>query len=288
MTATAVCRVLLHTWIVRQLEPNARTWLDDVTGRISEGASDRDIYLAVSLVPRKVGKADLALTEDDLAAAQAARRGWQPGDWSVDQAARLLIVLSVADAARLAGLIDQLCVTADVAELVAFYRGLPLYPEPERYVARAREGTRTNMKAVFNAVAHRNPYPVERFDEAAWNQMVLKALFIGSSLWPIERLDERANPALARMLCNYAHERWAAGRQVTPELWRCVGRHADAAALGDLERVLESGEEMERRAAALALSDSADPAAAAILELTPELTAEIAGGRLVWNDIRPA
>lgn len=288
MTATAVCRVLLHTWIVRQLEPNARTWLNDVTGQISEGASDRDIYLAVSLVPRKVGKADLALTEDDLAAAQAARRGWQPGDWSVDQAARLLMVLSVADPARLAGLIDQLCVTADVAELVAFYRGLPLYPEPERYVARAREGARTNMKAVFNAVAHRNPYPVERFDEAAWNQMVLKALFIGSSLWPIDGLDERANPALARMLCDYAHERWAAGRQVTPELWRCVGRHADAAALGDLERVLESGEELERRAAALALSDSADPAATAILERTPELTAEIAGGRLIWNDIRPA
>ena len=68
--------------------------------------------------------------------------------------------------------------------------------------------------------------------------MVLKALFVGSALRPIQGLDARANPPLARMLSDYAHERWAAGRPVSPELWRCVGRFADAAALADLQRVL--------------------------------------------------
>jgi hypothetical protein len=148
------------------------------------------------------------------------------------------------------------------------------------------KGARTNMKAVFNAVAHHNPYPAENFDEAAWNQMVLKALFIGTPLWPIQRLDERANPALARMLCDYAHERWAAGRAVSPELWRCVGRHADERALSDLERGIETGEPMERQAAALALSDCA-ACQAERGEAAPDLTADIAGGRLTWNDIRP-
>ena len=72
-----------------------------------------------------------------------------------------------------------------MSELAAFYRGLPLYPDPPRYLARATEGLRTNMKNVFESIAHRNPYPSEQFPEAAWNQMVLKALFVGSALRPI-------------------------------------------------------------------------------------------------------
>ena len=121
------------------------------------------------------------------------------------------------------------------------------------------------MRAVFEAVAHRNPYPSEQFAENRWNHMVLKALFVGSTLHPIQGLDERANPPLARMLCDYAHERWAAGRPVSPELWRCVGPHADAEALADLQRVLATGDASERKAAALALAACPDPRASALL-----------------------
>ena len=38
--------------------------------------------------------------------------------------------------------------------------------------------------------------------------MILKALFIGTALQPIEGLERRWNPDLSRMLCDYAHERW--------------------------------------------------------------------------------
>ena len=48
--------------------------------------------------------------------------------------------------------LEQLCNTADVRELIAFYQGLPLYPNQKAYVARAGEGARTKMKAVFEAV----------------------------------------------------------------------------------------------------------------------------------------
>ena len=37
----------------------------------------------------------------------------------------------------------------------------------------------------------------EQFSEAMWNQMVVKALFIGSTLAPIQKLDERRNADLA-------------------------------------------------------------------------------------------
>ena len=179
----------------------------------------------------------------------------------------------------------QLCRTADVSEQVAFYRGLPLYPDAQRLEAQAAEGTRTNMRAVFEAVAHRNPYPKEQFAENRWNHMVLKALFVGTTLHPIQGLDERANPPLARMLSDYAHERWAAGRPVSPELWRCVGPHADAEALADLQRVLATGGAIERQAAALALHACPHAKARELLAAAPDLAAAVEGGKLSWQTL---
>ena len=279
-------RELLVRWLVRQLSPEAMTWLEKSLAQLRTSGKDADLYMAVSLAARKAGKADLALSEADVRDAQAARAGWDPRGWSADQAARVALLLSLDnDPGRLSRCLDQLCITADVSELAAFYRGLPLYPDPARYLARATEGLRTNMKNVFEAIAHRNPYPSEQFPEAAWNQMVLKAVFIGLALWPIANLDRRANAALARMLRDYAHERWAAGRPVSPELWRCVGPHANQAMLQDLEKVLGQGTEPERKAAALALHASRDPAAAALLRHSPELARAAAAGELNWQNL---
>ena len=102
---------------------------------------------------------------------------------------------------------------------------------------------------------------------------------------PIQELEKRANPALMRMLCDYAHERWAAGRPISPELWRCVGRYADIAALADLERVLNTGTAAEREAAALALGDSPEMAAQALLQRHPDLAAAVAGGKINWTTV---
>jgi hypothetical protein len=225
----------------------------------------------------------LALSEADLAQAGQARPGWDPRGWSVDQAARIVILLQGGGTGEaFAARFTQLCRTADVSEQVAFYRGLPLYPDAPRLEAQAAEGTRTNMRAVFEAVAHRNPYPKEQFAENRWNHMVLKALFVGSTLHPIQGLDERANPPLARMLSDYAHERWAAGRPVSPELWRCVGPHADAEALADLQRVLATGSAIERQAAALALHACSAAKAKELLASAPDL-ASIEAGKLSWD-----
>ena len=132
-------------------------------------------------------------------------------------------------------------------------------------MARCREGLRSNITPVFCAVAHRNPYPVEQLAEDAWNQMVLKALFVGAELDPIEGLDARANPALSRMLCDYAHERWSAGRTISPELWRCVGPHADDAAVADLERALETSDDATRAAVLATLKTCPHPRAKELL-----------------------
>lgn len=277
---------LLRGWLTRQLPEQDFAWFDGQLRKSSASDADRDLYITLGLIPRRLGKGDLELSAEDLAAADAARTGWDPSHWSIDGAAR---VLALSEAGGVAQTFAQrfagLCRMADAGEAVAFYCGLPLYPSPELLENQVGQGLRTNMRAEFEAIAHRNPYPRERFDEHRWNHMVLKALFIGSTLAPIQGLDERANPELARILCDYAHERWAAGRPVTAELWRCVGPFAQQAALADLERVLETGDAHERQAAALALHASPDPGARTLLNLEQEMAAAIANGKLSWDSL---
>jgi hypothetical protein len=113
--------------------------------------------------------------------------------------------------------------------------------------------------------------------------MVLKALFIGVPLHPVDGLERRSNSELARMLLDYAHERWAAGRSVSPELWRCVGRYLDSRGVADLRRVLADEDPWQRRAGALALADSPLPEAAALLATVPDLALELKESELSWE-----
>lgn len=280
---------LLGQWLATRLPAEGTAWLAEGIERMRASGAERDLYLLFSLASRKVGTRPLAPTAAELAAASASRPGWDPGDWTVDQATRVhLLLASTTDGAETSRRLDRLCSAADIWELVALYRGLPLYPGAPLHVLRAAEGVRSNMRVVFEAVAHRNPYPAERFGEPAWNQMVLKALFVGSRLHPIVGLDARRNPLLARMLCDYAHERWAASRPVSPELWRCVGPYASGALLDDFRRLLERGSAVEQQAAALALLEASDPAATRLLESRPALARDARSGCLDWERLAAA
>ena len=257
---------LLITWLARRTTPEAMAWLADRRTQFARDQSPRTFAFAFSSASRRVGKSDLALDEADLIAADKTRPGWTPLGLSADQAARIVLLLAAAPGTeQFAKRLETLVSTADVGERTAIYKGLPLYPDQPSLIPVATEGLRTAMRSIFEAVAHHNPFPVEQLPQSAWNQMVLKTLFIDSALHPIAGLDRRWNKPLARMLSDYAHERWAAHRPVAAELWRGVGRFADEAAIADLTRVLTAGNETERKAAALALSECPHPTAAAAL-----------------------
>ena len=217
---------LLRQWVQRQAG-EAADWFGDAMDGLEPGATERDLHIVLGFAPRRLGKADLDLTPEDLAAAEAACPGWNPSGWSVDGAARVAALLAFRGQRPFADIFKDLRRTSDVAEMIAMYRGLPLYPEPEKLFFEVGEGLRSNLKPVFEAIAHNNPFPRDHFDDHRWNHMILKALFVGSELAPITGLDERANPELARILIDFANERWAASRPVTPELWRPVRPFAD-------------------------------------------------------------
>lgn len=276
-------RTLLRAWLSRQLSDTQNAWLDEQIAVLKKDFSDPALDTALGLVPRRLGKGELALSDSDLADASAALDGWEPRDWSVPDAARILLLSGLpATGQPFADRFRRLCETADATESIALHRGLPLYPDPAALEPQVGEGLRSNMRAMFEAIVHRNPYPRQHFDTHRWNHMVLKALFIGSRLAPIQGLDQRANPELARIMCDFAHERWAAGRPVPFEIWRCVGPFAEGPMLDDLARALSSDETLARSAAALALSNCPHPAAAGLLRAQPRLAADIASGKLSW------
>jgi hypothetical protein len=215
-------RHLITSWLVERVPHGDWQWFHAALGEI--GQSDRALFTTFSMLPRRFGKCDAQLTASDLAAAQALRPGWNPQDWSVDQLGRSLLLLTMpqTDGAKVAHWFEQLYQTSGIRELVALHQTLPLLAHPARYRFWAAEGVRSHMTGVFEAIALNNPYPAEEFDEAAWNDLILKAIFIGAQLRPIVGLRERANSQLSRMLVDYMAERQAALRTITPELWPLI------------------------------------------------------------------
>jgi len=279
---------LLRNWISRQLSGAAKDWFDAQVKKLDTDTSNKTFDIAFGMAPRKLGKDDLTLTADDLAQAEAARPGWQPGLLSLDTAARIYFLIQASNDPSIpfAKRFKELHRTADVGELLALYFGLPLYPDPESLVALAADGLRTNIKAEFKAVAHNNPFPLEHFTENPWNNMILKALFIGVMLEPIQGIDQRANPELARILRDYAHERWAAERFVSPELWRCIGPFAVGEYLDDFQRVIDQGNDTEKKAVALALTTAPDSEKKNDLrKQLADYDAALSQGELTWATI---
>jgi len=277
---------LLKTWLSRQLTVEQSNWLDGQLEKIKSDPSLRNIQIAFGMMPRRLGKDDLLLRADDFKAANQIRENWKPIGWSVDIAARNLVLLEASKHTnQFVEIFVTLCRYADVAEAVGLYSGLPLFPDPTALEAQAGEGLRTHMRSIFEAIAHNNPFPCEQFDENRWNHMILKALFVESKLDPIQGLDARANPELARIVRDYAHERRAASRPVTPELWRCIGPYADGEVLTDLDYLIDRGDENEKKAAALALNASPSPQAHEKLKRLPDLYSSIQAKQLTWHTL---
>ncbi len=232
---------LLERWVIGQ-SGDTGPWVRDQLVLLSQSTKERDLHKFLGLAPRRLGKADLDLSAKDLTDADSALPGWRPDGWSIDGAARVLGLLRFKGARPFAEIFKDLRRTSDAAEMIALYRGLPLYPEPEALDFEVGEGLRSNLKPVFEAIAHRNPFPRDVFDQHRWNHMILKALFIEVALAPITGLKQRANPELARILVDFAKERWAAGRPLAPEHWISVAPFRDDPAIRpELDQAIADG-----------------------------------------------
>lgn len=280
-------RATILKWLETKLEGEPLDWLKSTADELSGDPEDWLLYTSFSAVPRHTGKHELTFSDDELAEAESIRRNWNPKGWTAGQLGRVYLLLTFADAGEEEFLdkIEKIFLTSDMSEAVALYKGIPLYPYQQNFKKRAAEGVRSNMTNVFNAVAHHNPFPAEYMDEDAWNQIVLKALFVESSLYKIIGLDERANETLAHIMVEYAHERWSAGREVSPELWRCVGPFIRDQYAEEIQKVLDHPDKTHKQAALLALMSSSYSGKDKLLANHQDLVSEIEEENIDWDDI---
>jgi len=256
--------LLLRKWLEARLAPGGRAWARAALTEIADGAGAARTCALLSLASRHAPRAPLAPGAAELEAAERLLPGWNPERWSVLEALRAALVLArpdlVGDGGSLA--LAEAFRFADEGELCALYRVLALVPGPERFVWRAGEGCRSNMRSVFEAAALDTPYPARWFDDATFRQAAIKCLFVGAPLWRLWGLDGRLSAELARMALDLADERRSAGRPVPRELWLCLGPYGGARGLAALERELapDHAHSAGRAAAVLAFARAGDSA----------------------------
>lgn len=274
--------------VLRQnLSTDAWNWLGKEGQSMATKGDVAKFNIAFVAMPRKTGKNPVKISEHEAGSIKQFREGLNITGWTVDRLSRvwLLMQLNPDPLEKYVGTIENLFLNAEMSELVALYSSLPVLAYPQSWRKRCAEGIRSNIGQVLESVICNNPYPSEQLDEAAWNQLVLKAIFTDKPLLEITGREKRHNAQLAQSLCDYAHERWAAYRDVNPILWFFVSPFIHSGNFSDIQRVFNSRNPLEHEAAALACYGSSYVGAKQLLQQEPELKSKIEKAEVTWSSI---
>lgn len=280
----------LKSVIRKNVTPDAWQWLEKEVLTASTTGDIPKFNIAFVAMPRKTGKAPLSISPEAEKEINTLRPGLDVTGWTIEQLSRvwLLMHLNPDNKERYIRVIETLFLNGEMSELAALYSALPVLAYPEAWKKRCAEGIRSNIGQVLESVICNNPYPSEQLDEAAWNQLVLKAIFTEKPVLQITGLRKRMNQNLANSLSDYAHERWAANRQVNPLLWIFVSPFINETIFPDIQQLFSSENSVEREAAALACYESTYKPAKQLVEQNPELKSSIEKGNVSWASIESA
>ena len=201
----------------RGADARTREWLSNTLRAVRAGVSPDIFHGAFAGAARRLATAEFNPIPEEVGTLAA--HGLDVGSWTAARAARTGLLCELALSMRESVMmVGRLYRTGDNEERIAVLGALAVIHEPETYLDVAVEGCRTHVTPVFEAIACDNPYPSFHFPEPAFNQMVLKALFLAVSPSRITGLRARYNADLVRMLTAYADERRAAGRSRPPQV----------------------------------------------------------------------
>lgn len=275
----------LQSLLKRNLDEAQISWLQAKIDTIINTESAKELYLTYSLLASKVNKTKVLVIEvQNDALADYLKKQYS----DVLEVARIYLLSKVLieNSSYFRPKVANLIQVADSGELVTFLKYLILLPDAENYKHVAVEALRTNISTVFEAISMKNPYPAKFFNDQEWNQMYLKAAFMQLDLSNILEVDSRANKDLTRIIADYAHERWAASRDIDPLFWRPVSGFLNDNLLVDMERLLKSGNAVENKVGALCCYNSDKIEAKQLLKKYPEVYEQVVNQKVTWENIK--
>ena len=218
--------------------PEGLEWLREASAAVAADATA--IRSRFPMVGRKVGREPLDAGADasDVHA------------WTIDDAARAVLLVAAGEGAE--GELAELYRYGDAAERRGVLRALPYVNVGDRAVWLVEDAIRTNDTRLIAAAL--GPYATEHLPDHAYDQAVLKCVFVGVPITGLDGIPERVTPDGARMLGAFVHERVAAGRDVPAEVWTVIDRYPPAEEIAAIEAERESEFEDRRAAAQRALS----------------------------------
>jgi len=204
-----------------KLSETELNWLEQKTDLLSDVKNIDKFAIFFSLTSRFVSNEIPNWNSEELIQMEQIYPGFEKSSWTKQEVARVTLMISL-DTSENKKILKSFFEAAEMHELIAFFKGLYLLENAEEYTSIVEEGIRTNMINVFDSFTSGNPFAKTYLKEWAWNQLILKALFLDRPLYNIQDIDKGKNKNLADMLQDYVKERWAAGRSISPEIWRMI------------------------------------------------------------------
>lgn len=208
--------------------PQAMTWLSESCHLLRNAANPADdLSLLSAMARRKAGQARLG---PDVAAIPTTAGPLSCNEWTTGDTARIILILTATEAfpEQAGQLVTSVYRLGDESERAIVTRGLALFPAADTLKPLALKTGRVNSAALFSALAQDNPYPAAHYNDHEFNQLVLKALFMGLGIERMVGLQARTNAELSRMCEDYMDERRAANRTIPRDIWLAMSPYASA------------------------------------------------------------
>lgn len=204
-----------------KLTPKELEWVNNKTMVLNTADAKKKFGVFFSLVSRFIANQNITWEQSDLEILNLIYPGFSKTEWNKQDVVRILLMIAVNPVIN-KSVLKSFFEIAEMKELVALYKGLYFLENASEFSNQFKEGIRTNMGNVFDAIAMGNPYAKAYLNQDAWNQLILKSFFMDRKIYTIQNIDDGKNEHLANMLQDYVKERWAADRQVSLEIWRMI------------------------------------------------------------------
>lgn len=146
-------------------------------------------------------------------------------DWYIHEIGRILLLMQLLNcytSENHVTLLKSIYNLVDENEKQVIAKGMVLLDREGVAVNLAISIGRTNNINLFSSMALNNKYPAINYDSRAFNQLVLKALFMDLDIAQLTGLQKRLSPELTRLCIDLVKERLVADRSPPDSVWLAI------------------------------------------------------------------